>query len=355
VALLRAGGAPARLALALDFLGDALVDLGELEEAKAQYLEGTAVLGSEDGLDFDTMTAALLVNGLGDVQRLLGAFEAADAAYQHVLRLFTRLADPWGLARAYNNLGILAGTRGDYPAAAGYFEQGLARFRELGDRSGTARCLHNLSTLAFLRQDYAHCRDLRLACLDICREIGFQWGVVSTLKHLADVEKALGELAAARGHYEESLAASERVLDPRSTALTLCGLADLSAREGQHGRAWEAYQRALGLAVETEMLPVAIDVLVGMAELLAAAGGVGAAVALLGLVEGQTAVDQQTRDRAAAVLAGLAAQLPAAELSAHHARGRQLALEDVSARLRGMALHRFLILLQLFEGDGQAV
>lgn len=309
--------APRETAVAHAILGDILFDLGDMMAAQQQYQAGL------DLGDDAAATVASLHNGLGDVHRVLGDFVAAHSHYQTVLDIYTAQSDSWGLARAYNNLGILSGTLGDYAAAETHFQHSRETFRVIDDRSGTARGLHNLSILAYLRRDYAQTKALRQECLAICREIGFQWGITSTLKHLGDVEKAMGELAAAQQHYQESLTHSRQAEDRKSAVYVLDSLADLSRQQQNRVAAWGYYREALETAVAIGLIPVAIDVLVGMAELFAEEGQIGQAVQLLAFAQCQPTVDQQTRDKAAQLLNSLTVTWSVPEVDAYRQQAQQ--------------------------------
>jgi tetratricopeptide (TPR) repeat protein len=334
LAALHTNGAGAEIAAALDLQASTAIELGEYQQAKSICTEGLALLQAQNDLPL----RAIFYNNLGDVQRVLGNYDEAQAQYQEMLAIYEHLQDDWGLARAYNSLGILAGTRGQYPAAQAYFEKSMTTFRGIGDRSGTARILHNLSILAYLDQDYEKTRQLRHECLEICREIGFQWGITSELKHLADVEKVLGDYSQARAHYEESLRYSQRAGDRKGMAYALDSLGGLDLLQNDLTMARNHYFEALNIAREIEMLPVVVDTLCGIAELLAQAGQPATAIELLSFAARHPASDKQTSAKAEALLATLIEKMPAEAATALRQQGAEATLETLLEKIQGIEI-----------------
>lgn len=326
---LAAANCRVELSLGHDVAANALFELGEFQQAKERGELGLTQLGALAG----THREAHLCNLCGDAARVLGNYETAEQHYQQMLAIHSCQGDSWGLARAYNALGILAGTRGQYPQARDFFVQGLETFRAIGDRAGTARTLHNLSILSYIEQDFVKTRDLRLECLQICRAIGFQWGISSELKHLADVEKVLGNHRQAHAYYEESLAHSQRSGDRKSMVYTLDSLAGLALAQKDLSQARRYYFEALTLAQELELLPVVVDLLCGIAELLAESGQTETALEMLAFVSQHPAADRQTASKAQALLENLSATLPADLSAAAQARGRQAQIEALLEKL----------------------
>ncbi len=174
----------------------------------------------------------------------------------------------------------------------------LAVRRELNDQAGIAGCLQNLSILAFLDEDYAQAKKLRQECLSICRTIGFTWGIASTLKHLGDVEKTLGNLPEARKHYTESLAISEQNEDRRSMAFTLNSLGGLALLQGKLEQASDYYQIAFQTAMEIAVIPLAIDILIGIAALYIEEKKYLQSLELINLAQNHAGTEKQTRNQA---------------------------------------------------------
>lgn len=320
---------PTETARALYGLAQVVYAQGDFPQVKTLTEEALILLLPQT----DPALQALLRNTLGDVHRILGAFDAARAAYEAMRALHAATDDIWGLARAFNNLGILAGTQGDYPTAEEHFRQSLDHFRAIGDRSGTARILHNLSILTYLKEDYPQTRHLREECLEICQDIGFQWGITSTLKHLGDVEKAMGELPAARQHYEQSLTHARQMGDPKSVVYALDSLGNLALRQRDLPLARTCLHEAFQTALDIGLTPVAVDTLCGIAELLGEAEYPARAVELTAFVIASPGVDEQTRSRGEQVQALYLPKLSPADAEIARQKGMKAHLQDFLSAL----------------------
>src|SRR5205823_8991950 len=108
-----------------------------LEAVRASVLEG----------------AATLAWGQADA-------EPAEAHAEGALKLFRRIDDKRGVARALNTLGLVSQERGAYERARDFFEESGALARELGNERGYAVAVVNLGGLALIEADYARARQL---------------------------------------------------------------------------------------------------------------------------------------------------------------------------------------------------
>ncbi|MBN2148008.1 MAG: tetratricopeptide repeat protein [Anaerolineales bacterium] len=329
LALLEHVEAKEEMAFGLSLQGRMLVDVGELDLARQHLEQGlVAIQGSQK-----RVVEAILLDALAGIERIRGNLEAAQKLSQRALMIYLKLGDAWGIAQANNSLGALSGTLGLYDEAERYFQQALAAFKLVGDRSGTARSLQNLSILAYIAEDFERARQLRLECLEICREIGFRWGIASTLKHLGDVEKSLGSLDEALAHYAESLKLSRESGDRKSTIYTLNSLGGLRIAQGDYPRAMEQYVEAFHLAMEIKIIPVALDVLTGMADALAGSGKAEQAVQWLSFVSQAEGLDQQTRNKAEGLLQKMASDFTPETFTILKDRGAALTLDEAEAQV----------------------
>jgi tetratricopeptide (TPR) repeat protein len=190
-------------------------------------------------------------------------------------------------------------------------EESLAISREVGDRWSTAHCLTQLSNLFGLLSETERRtgKQLQQESVAIFRELGNRWGLTHALNQLGQISCALSE-------YQE---------------------------------AHHAFQEALQIATENHLTPVALDVLVSLAELRlkmtpAEAGRNQAkevAVELLAVALNHSASEQSTKDRAVRLLAEIEAELPRSTLTKVWERGKTRSLEAVvrDMVIDGYSLH----------------
>ncbi|MEZ4725930.1 MAG: hypothetical protein R3E79_02225 [Caldilineaceae bacterium] len=93
--------------------------------------------------------------------------------------------------------------------------------------------------------------------------------------------------------------------------------------EHRHAEARQYFRQALALAIKHQLAPVALDVCVGAARLLAYHGKLLQAVELLALAEQHEASTFETREKARQLLATLLAQTPPEADQVTGSQGRQ--------------------------------
>ena len=225
-----------QLAIALSELGQALIQVQDLTEAKQHINECLGLcrdlqttLGDSPQVLCDLSVA---LERLGDVEQQSGRLDAARGAYEESLGFHRKLHAALGdspevlrdLSVSLNKLGDVEQQSGRLEAARGAYEESL----------GLCRQLH-----AALGGNPQVLRDLSVA-----------------LDNLGDVEQQSGRLEAARGVYEESLGLcrqlhaalgdSPEVLRDLSMALNKLG--GVEQQSGRLDAARAAYAEALELA-----------------------------------------------------------------------------------------------------------
>lgn len=290
---LRTSSTSAELSTILNILGSAVFELGKLDTAKGHFEESL-----REATELDCLSDMAFANNyLGSIARNQGDFSEAQRYYSQSLEQYKIIEDIWGSAKVLNNLGTMSGISGNYAEAEQYFDESLSIRKRLDDQAGIAGCLQNLSIIAFLEQDYSKTKQLREECLSICQEIGFTWGIASTLKHLGDVNKATGNLDQANQNYSDSLEMNEKVGDRRSAAYTLNSLGGLAILQGKYSQSIEYYTKAFYIAEDIKVVPLIIDILMGISELWIKERKFEDAYKLLAFAQSHPGAEKQTLDR----------------------------------------------------------
>ena len=321
----------AERALIHNILGSAVYELGEFDKAKSHFEKSLNLASKNENLP----AMAFANNYLGNIARNQGDFKLAESLFTQSLEQYQGLDDLWGAARVINNLGNMAGINGNYAQAEKIFKESLAIRRKLDDKAGIAGCLHNLSIIAFFKEDYARTRELRVECLSICEDIGFLWGIASTLKHIGDVDKAQGDLAAARQRYTKSLAISQRSGDRRSVAFTHNSLGSLAILQEDLSLAWSHYRQALQTAMEIEVIPLVMDIFIGIATLWMLQEKFDAAYQLLYFTREHPGTESQTQDHATELESQLVSHLTSQHIQDIKAQASRHSLESYVAQILG--------------------
>lgn len=204
--LFRALGMRPSEAFALNNMGLAARDLGDDQLALTYYEEalriGRAV--GEKGIE------ANLLNNLGNLYRETGQYEKALASHADALTLARAVKNEDNEARALNTLGMTWRRLGEHRKALEYQEQSLAiRRRRSGDQAAIASTLDGMGRTWHALGDDTRALAALNEALEIRHRIGDRYSETDTLRQLAYVERDRGNLDAARGHVEASVALTD--------------------------------------------------------------------------------------------------------------------------------------------------
>jgi tetratricopeptide (TPR) repeat protein len=251
LALLRMLGDREWTATTLRLLG--LVRMGEgSPEAARPLLEESRELFHEIG---DAWGEAMSLYRIGLAAAEMGD-SSARASYEKSLVLFERIGDSLGMSVALNALAVTAAAESDYPAALAAIDRGLTLARSSPERWDLARLLLNAGTLWLRQGEALRASSLFAESLGLWRDIGHTAGTCLSLAGLADVAAAQGE--ARRAGWLYAVAAGEYPADGR--VLTLAGELDLNRRMASARDAVDASEFEAGRVVgESAALDTVID------------------------------------------------------------------------------------------------
>jgi tetratricopeptide (TPR) repeat protein len=212
---------------------DCLLDLGRLDESAAAY-EESIELGRARG---DTRVVAVGKGQLGSVRMLQRKYDEALAAYTEAREAFETLGEPGTVASAWHQIGMVHRRAGQYEAAERAYQESLKIEVQFGNRPGEAHTLLELGNLyvamdrreeavRFYRQAaalfvdsddlamegrvrnniadslialqrYAEARQELLRAIECKKPFGHAATPWTTFKILSDLERAVGNPAAA--------------------------------------------------------------------------------------------------------------------------------------------------------------
>ena len=140
-------------------------------------------------------------------------------------------------AKALFAISSLAVWQGDSPAGRADAQSSVALYRALRDKRGEGFALHTLAHTV----DHAAAPDLYSESIACLREAGDERGVAWSLQCLGNVKVVLGELDEARAILVEGLEVARQSQSAPTISGSLTGLGALSARLGDHARAYQLY------------------------------------------------------------------------------------------------------------------
>ena len=224
------------------------------------------------------MRAGNLATALGDYAGAIQNLRQAQSCFDE-----TRSALHIDFCRIY--LGVAYRLQGNYRQAEQTSRAALATFQAMNNPIHEGFCLLNLGCLALEQGDLHQAEQLQREALERWQQAGVEAWV-------ADAARCLGHLMVATG-------------------------------EQRHAEARQHFRQALELATKHQMAPVALDVCVGVARLLAYDSNLMQAVELLALSEPHEASTFETREKARQLLVTLLAQAPPEAEQVARSPGRQ--------------------------------
>jgi predicted ATPase/DNA-binding XRE family transcriptional regulator len=234
-----------------------------------------------------TQTRGQLLDALGALSHVQGAYDAALRAHEESLAIWRALGDEAGAAGALNSLGVTHKSRGDLDAAVACLAAALAIWRATGRDAYAAMVLNNLAAVALDRGDFDAADRYQEESLAFKRRGGDQPGIAVALHNLAESARQRGDYERAAALIEESLAVSRGLgLKPYvAGSLHTAGL--IAARQGDLARATAILHESLALYRD---LGIGIGVPLCLEALAAVAAGRGdhrTAARLLGAASSQ--------------------------------------------------------------------
>jgi len=277
-----------------------------------------ALIAFADANGFDTH-AWQIPWTLGPFFNRRGRWQDFTATQQTALAAARRLGDPLALAHAHYLLGNAQKQMGDYDAADPNFRRALDEFRELGDRANEGMVLNGLAAMLEKQERYPEALAVALDALRMLKAAGHWWtqanlengvgwlyahlgqydqalthcqralalhrdsghrgGTADTLDSLGFVYLHLGDIDQAKAHYRKAIEAYRDIGAPFGEGNSLAGLGDALLAEGDPAGAGAVWREAVAI-LDRLPHPLADDVRARLRALPADAGPVtGAATA----------------------------------------------------------------------------
>ncbi len=289
----------------------------EVEEA---YKRALAVC-RESG---DQTVLGYVNHNLGFVETVLGQYPQAKQFIDEATRIFEELDSKLGLGYAFNRWGELAIPQGEYRQAIQISQQAIAYFNEVRTPLNATYCQIWIAKAFRLQGDYSRAEQLYLQTLAELTPLNHQLFIAFCLTGLGCLAYDRGELPQAEQFHQEALNAWQQIEQDVGVAAALGHLGHVLAASGEprQAEARQYFQQALELATELQVAPIALEVCVGVAQLLAQAGDVERAVELLALAEQHEASTFETKENARQYLAEMVDRLSPETAGAAQTRGQ---------------------------------
>jgi tetratricopeptide (TPR) repeat protein len=295
------------------------------QQTHALLERSLALLRSTD----DTNTRMDAMISLGILRMASGAHVEARQAIREALDLGTAAADQWSVATCTFLMGAIDHAQGDYAQAEKSFRQSLAAWREMGESTGRIFCLVSYGDTLIVLGRFAEAQAVLREALEISQSLGDRYGAAVSLDGLGRLALAQGELAEAQNRLRNGMALFEQMGLRYFVVRAQIALGDAASALGEEAGAWRNYREALGEAMEAQLVPTALDVLVRLAGLLARVGALDRALELSLQILKHPFAMKETKDQTEQVRAGLVSQLTPQRIEAAQARACAKSFEAI--------------------------
>jgi tetratricopeptide (TPR) repeat protein len=233
------------------FKGDELIHEGTLLYEKSQWKDAankwTEALKIFRKIG-DVAGGARALGNIGVVYDSLGQYTEALGYYQQALEIARKIGDVAGEANDLGNIGIVYDRLGQYTEALGYYQQALEIARKIGDVAGEANDLGNIGVVYKNLGQYTEALSYHQQALAIARKIGDVAGEANDLGNIGNVYDCLGQYTEALSYYQEALEIKRKIGDVTGEAAALSNIGNVYDRLGQYTEALSYSQQALEIA-----------------------------------------------------------------------------------------------------------
>ncbi|AGP35115.1 hypothetical protein BE04_43965 [Sorangium cellulosum] len=212
----------------LKMLGDARVQIHQLEQARTAYERALGVFeaaGEPIGRAATLLSRGRLWQLEGNVKSARQDFEEAlFVAREHKSRLYE--------AAAHEALGELSLRRSEPRRAREAYEEAAPIYRTLADQSGEARAIEGLGDACASMNDVPLARDAYQAALELARDLANPSWEAALLFKCAGVRRQSGDHEGALREYEEAARLYEQTGDFSASGRALMALGDIKSESG---------------------------------------------------------------------------------------------------------------------------
>ena len=224
--------------------GETYLRAGSPRESRAWFADSLAVI--ERRGDPSALRRAINMIGVADFQ--LGELDAAGPEFERALELGQQDGDDLLVARATNNLGMIANIRAQRDRALGLYSIAIAAYQRLGDVLGLAECHHNMAITFRDAGDLERADEHELRAIEFARDADNRMLLAQALLGRAEISYRNGDVAFAEAAALRAAADFASLPEPiqESDALRLVGVAALA--QGKLEVAQKSLDAALRLA-----------------------------------------------------------------------------------------------------------
>ncbi len=274
------------------------------------------------------LTHSLIYSGI--ILHLNGEIAQAQVRLSEGLACAEAVGDDWFAAYARLNQGYIASLLGRYEEGYEQMRASLASMRAIGDPHALTLGLNFITPTVIKLGYYEEAEAYLQESVILCTELGNRWGLGTAYRFLGLAALAQGKLAEAEAFIHKSLDVFKDFVTRWDIVLSLVYLGEIKAAAGDFLEARRIFLETLPMALKFQAIPLALDVLVGLAYLAAQAGQAEQAVELSMCVLCHPASTQEAKERAEQLIAELEPQLTPEQLEAFQSQEAEVEMFDAT-------------------------
>ena len=272
------------------------------------------------------------VNCSGHLALWQGKYQEAREHYANAYQIRLELGDETGIASIHRSLGWWATATGQYDQAAQHLEKSLALHQELDTQFDTPDPLNSLGAISRLQKNHQQAEAYHQTALATSRKMKIDTSLGDSLDGLGCLAYDQAEYAKAEQYFQESLAIWQKRNSKGKLTSTLrhLGHVTLALNPAHPLVSTQYYQPALQQALETDLVPVALDILRGIAGWLSQSASVDRAIEILSLVYHHSASTAEMKAKANQQIDEFSTSLSNSLVEAAKERGQTLDWQQVA-------------------------
>ncbi len=300
------------------------IRLGKFDESHKLLHQSLAYLRSYGAC----MELLNTLHHAGALERLVGNFILSQNLFLELLNIATEMGARWHIALAHGNIGVAKVALGEYEEAYTHLYAGNTIFREVGDRRILAVGLQFFGEVLRNLQRNAEARVYLNESLVISESIGERWISGLSLNQLGLIFKAEGEYEEAARLFREALVQLREINEfwGMLQALNSLGAVYLALNANAEARA--AYDELLSIAGYEQILPEALDALIGIAYVLLGEGELEEAQVIVSLALDHPLIRYESKNHAEQICTELKALLTPEQARLAQVRKNRITLQE---------------------------
>jgi tetratricopeptide (TPR) repeat protein len=231
-------------------LGGEFAEAGKYFKAAGEYdrtlhANVDALSHFRSALDLGHPDRAYLLEAIGDIQTLLGEYEAALKSYQSA-------SDSEGVnspAQLEHKIGNVYQRQGEWEEAKEHYRSALSAVVESGDNEESARILADWSLVSYHCKDLPQAKRLALEALRNADQEKDEYAKSQVHNILGILARSEGDFQSAVAHLNQSLAIAKKFQDPGMRVAALNNLALVHNASNDLEQAIQLTEKALELCI----------------------------------------------------------------------------------------------------------